>query len=1094
MLFVLIISLTSCNSSSTKDENTKEKSLYTEDATTLFSKIVPDNSGISFTNRIIQTNDFNFSLYEYIYTGSGVAVLDYNNDGWQDLYFVSNFGPNRLYKNNGDLSFTDVTTVTKTEDYQGFSTGVSVLDVNQDGWMDLYVSKAGSLRDHEARRNLLFINQKDGTFTEEAKKWGVDYPGFTTQAYPLDYDHDGDMDLYLVNHRNDFKNASTISGAIQSQIDPLTSDQLYRNDSGKFTNVTNETGLYNKTWGLSAVVSDFNEDGWDDIYVCNDFSEPDVLYINQQNGTFRNTINTSLKHISYNSMGSDFADLNNDLAPDLITVDMLSDNYARSKENMASMNIPLFRNLVKAGYHHAYMANMLHINTGKGTFTETGQMSGVTKTDWSWAPLLADFDNDGLKDIFVTNGVDREYNNQDARAKVKKISDTKTPVSLEAVLNMYPSQPLVNHIYKNNGNLKFEKAMSSWGMDHKTFSYGAAYADLDNDGDLEIITNNLNEPASIYKNNSNNNFISIVLKGAPQNPMALGTEVYVTTENSTQTQRLYLARGYESSVSSVLNFGLGKDAQVKNVQIKWPDGKVSTITNPAKNKRHTVAYNTAENKTIQLPTKKNFKNSVDASEMGLKYTHKENPVDDYNIQLLLPQNQSTKGTGMTKADVNADGLEDFFVGNAAGAPASLYIQKENGTFSESNKNLWNTEAKYEDANALFLDADTDGDQDLYVVSAGYELEEDSPLLQDRLYINDGKGNFTKNTMALPAMLTAGKAVTAADIDGDGDLDIFVGGNVIPKKYPLAPNSYLLINENGTFKDITPNNAGLQKPGMVSDALFTDYDGDNDKDLLLVGEWMAPTIFENTEGSFQKIEVDAFSKKEGWWFSATAADVDKDGDIDYFFGNLGDNNKFKPSEKKPVYIYSKDFDNNGSYDIALSKKNDGKIVPVRGKECSSQQTPYLLEKIKSYKEFASLDMEGIYGEEKLEDAHKLTAYTFNSAFALNNGDGTFTFSPLPNQAQLGPTLSMLVEDFNNDGNLDIMGVGAIYDAEVETVRYDSNYGYVLLGQGNGNFRYTESYAPFVTTDAKDLLQVRVNNTPVFMVASNNGPLEVFSYHP
>jgi enediyne biosynthesis protein E4 len=1079
----------SCTEHSPEEKNT---TLYTENANTLFTKMDGAKTGVTFTNKIQQTNDFNFLNYTYIYTGAGVAVIDYNKDGWQDLYYVSNFGPNILYKNNGDFTFTNVTTASKTEDYQGFSTGVSVIDVNSDGWMDLYVSKAGSLKDTEARRNLLFVNQKDGTFKQEAAKWGLDYPGFTTQAYPLDYDHDGDMDLYLVNHRYDFKNLGVVSGAVQSQIDPLTSDQLYRNDGSTYTNVTAQTGLSNKTWGLSAVISDFNNDGWDDLYVCNDFAEPDVLYINQQNGTFRNYIDIQMNHISYNSMGSDFADLNNDLAQDLMTVDMLSDNYARSKENMASMNIPLFNNLVKVGYHYAYMANMLHINNGDGSFKEAGQMSGVTKTDWSWAPLLADFDNDGLKDIYVTNGVDREYNNQDIKNELKKIEKSREAVSLESVLALFPTEPLVNHMYKNHGDLRFEKSMEPWGLNDKTYSYGAVYADLDNDGDLEIITNNLNSASGIYKNNSNHNFVRVQLEGSSQNPLAMGAKVYVTTKKGTQLQELRLGRGYESSVTSLLNFGLGDISEIEKVEVQWPNGLVSTLNNPKVNTLLQISHSSGIAKTLDHTFEKRLKKPLNNADVALTYEQKENKVDDYGIQLLIPQMQSSKGTGMTKADVNGDGMEDFFVGNAAGAPASLYVQTAEGIFNETNTALWKLEAKFEDANALFFDADADGDQDLYVVSAGYELAEDSPLLQDRLYLNDGRGNFSKNNGALPKMLSSGKSIVAADIDADGDLDLFVGGNVLPKKYPMASHSYLLQNDGGIFTDITPKNTDLMKPGMVSEALFTDYDGDNDKDLLLVGEWMRPTFYKNTSGSFKKVDTPAFENQEGWWFSATEGDMDGDGDMDYFFGNLGKNNKFQPSEKKPLYIYAKDFDNNGSFDVALSKTNEGRLVPVRGKECSSQQNPFLLEKIETYKEFASLDMKGIYGEEELNDAYRLTAHNFGSVYAQNNGDGTFTVKELTAMAQLGPTLSLLVKDFNGDGNMDVMGVGAIYDAEVETIRYDSNLGYVLLGDGNGNFSYATKYEPLIKSDAKDVIELLLKKKSHYIVVNNNGPLEVFSF--
>lgn len=1088
-LTVLLISATSCS-----DTNAERKrdGAYTDSAQTLFTKIQSSQSNVTFTNTIREDLEYNFLNYPYLYTGAGVAVGDVDNDGLDDIFLTANFGANKLYKNKGEFVFEDISKPALVEDVSGFTTGASMMDINGDGWLDIYVCKAGSLKDDNARRNKLYINQQDGTFKEMAKKYGLDDPGYTTQAYQLDYDKDGDLDIYVVNYRYDFKNNIKISSVIQSQIEETTSDQLYRNDGNTFTKVTGEAGVYNKAWGLAGTVGDFNNDGWDDIYVSNDYLEPDILYINQKNGTFKDELKKRFNHISFNSMGADYADLNNDMYPDLITVDMLAENYARSKENMASMSTENFMSMVKVGYHHAYMANMLHVNSGNGKFIETSQMSGVVKTDWSWAPLIADFDNDGLKDIFVSNGVYKDYHNQDFRNQLKAKNEKGESMTLQAVLDMMPAEKLDNYIFKNNGDLTFTKKIKEWGLEDPNFSNGAAYADFDNDGDLDLIVNNINDEIGLYKNNSNQNYVQIQLEGDSNNTLGIGAEVFVKTAKETQHQQLYVARGFESSVAPTLNFGLGENASIEEVIVQWPNGTVSTVKGPKANQRLKVSQTNAVAATTTLKNQERVKKNTDPRALALTYVQLENDVNDYNTQLLLPQKQSSKGTGIAKADVNGDGLEDMFIGNAAGAQAGMFLQQADGTFAESNKNLWKADAKYEDANALFFDADKDGDQDLYVVSAGYELKENDALLQDRLYINDGKGNFSKKTNALPSLRTSGKAIAVADIDGDGDLDLFVGGNVIPGKYPLAPNSYLLQNNNGIFKDITPNNKDLANPGMISEALFTDYDGDSDADLLLVGEWMAPTFFKNDNGVFTKTETEAFKKKEGWWFSAIQKDMDGDGDMDYFFGNMGMNNKFHPSEKKPLFINAKDFDDNGSFDVAMSKISNGKVVPVRGKECSSQQNPFLLEKIGSYKEFASLEFEEIYGKEKLDDAFKLTAHNFKSMYAQNNGDGTFTITELPNMAQLGPTLSFLTKDFNNDGNLDIMGVGAIYDAEVETIRYDSNYGYVLLGDGNGTFEYSKKYDPYVTTDAKDIEEITIKGNPYYVVVSNNAPLEIFTF--
>ena len=1088
-LFTLLTFLIAISCSKERSKNNSQ----TTSVEKLYTKTFSSTSNITFKNKIKHTYEFNFLNYPYIYTGAGVAVGDIDNDGLEDIYFVSNFGPNKLYKNLGDFSFKDITNTSKTEDYQGFSTGVTMLDVNNDGWLDIYVCKAGSLNYKEQRRNLLFVNQKDGSFIEEAKQWGIDDPGPTTQSYSLDYDKDGDLDLYVVNYRHDFKNIRQINRNIQRNIQEVTSDQLYRNDGNHFTKVTSEAKLYNKAWGLSAVISDFNEDGWDDIFVANDFSEPDAMYINQKDGTFKNEINTRLKHITTNSMGSDYADFNNDLKQDLITLDMAPESHIKSKETMVTMSTSNFLKMVEIGYHHQYMVNMLHLNVGNGLYKEIAQLSGVSQTDWSWAPLIADFDNDGLKDLFVTNGVDKEYTNRDVQIKLDKLREKGERMIFEDVINSYPSEKISNYIYQNNGDLSFSNKIIDWGLEDPSFSFGAAYADLDNDGDLDLITNNIEDFAGIYKNNATNNYLQVKLKGSNTNSLGIGAKVYLINQDQSQLRQQKLTRGYKSSVTPIINFGLNNKDIASQVLVQWPDGKTSKLTNVKANQLITIDYSKATNEPLVLNNTTKLKKNTSPSSIGIDYTHRENDFNDYAVQLLLPQKQSTKGTGIATGDVNGDGLEDFFVGNALGASAALYTQNSDGSFNSSNKNLWNKERKYEDANAIFFDSDSDGDQDLYVVSAGYELEEDSPLLQDRLYKNDGKGNFSLSKNAIPKMITSGKSVTSGDYDNDGDLDLFVGGNVIPGKYPLSPKSYLLNNDNGKFTDVTEASTSLSEAGMVSEAIFTDYDNDSDLDIMMVGEWMGPTFYKNTNGVFEKdTDISGLENSEGWYFSVSAGDYDQDGDQDYVLGNLGKNSKFHPSKEKPLYIYAKDFDENGSFDVAMSKIFHGKQVPVRGKECSSEQNPFLLDKIQTYKEFANLDMDNIYGEEELNDAFQLTAHNFETIYTENKGNGSFEIKYLPNEAQMGPTLSFISSDFNNDGKLDIMGIGAIYDAEIETIRYDGNFGYVLLGDGNGEFSYTKKYDPLIDKDAKDLKQISINGKIHYLVVSNNQPMDVFTY--
>ena len=1083
--------LTACS------EPQKERSLshLTDESTTLFTKIPAVQSGITFENKVEDSYELNFLNFPYIYTGSGVAIGDIDNDGLEDIFLASNFGSDKLYKNKGNLKFDDISMTAGISRKPGYSSGVSMIDVNNDGWLDIYVCRGASLQDDEARKNLLWINQQDGTFKEQSREYGLDDPAYSTQAYPLDYDKDGDLDIYLVNYRNDFTNNTKVRYDIQTNIDQLTSDHLYRNDGGKFTKVTAEADLYSKAWGLAAVIGDFNNDSWPDIYVANDFLEPDFLFINQQDGTFANEILDRFKHISFNSMGADYADLNNDLLPDLITLDMAAENYARSKENMASMSTENFMNLVQIGYHHAYMANMLQYNQGNGQFKETGQLSGITKTDWSWAPLLADLNNDGLKDIFVTNGVMKDHGNQDFRRLLAEKNAAGESMSLESVVAMMPAEKLDNYVFQNNGDLTFSKAIEEWGLEDPTFSNGAAYADLDNDGDLDLVISNINDQIGLYRNNAYANYLQVELQGSSDNPFGIGAEVIVQTAADKQHQQLYLARGFESSVSRVLQFGLGDGSQVDQVTVKWPDGRVSQVSQPGLNQRLVINHNTAKSADDPYSANTNLAVVSTGESKGIDFSQQENDFDDYALQLLLPQKQSTKGGSISKADVNNDGLEDFFVGNATGAAAALFVQTSNGQFKRSNQALWEREAAYEDAGSSFLDADGDGDMDLYVVSAGYELGVGSPLLQDRLYLNDGRGNFRLASNALPTMLTSGKVVVAGDYDQDGDTDLFVGGNVVPGQYPVAPESYLLQNEGGRFSNALNPDMELSRYGMISDAVFTDYDQDNDLDLLIVGEWMAPTFFENDQGGFTRSEnLTGLDNSNGWWFSVTAADMDQDGDQDYILGNLGMNNKFHPSPTKPLSIHAKDFDDNGSFDVAMSKISDGKIVPIRGKECSSQQNPYLLDKVKTYKEFASLEFADIYGEEVISEALVLEVHGFKSVYLENLGGGQFSIKPLDNKAQTGPTLGTEVADIDGDGNMDILGIGAIYDAEVETIRYDANYGYVLLGDGQGNFKPASEYRPLIAKDSKDLCAISIAGRSSYLVLSSNSTMDIVTFNP
>lgn len=1036
----------------------------------MFTTIPSSHSNITFKNIVEETPDFNFLNYSYIYNGGGVAVGDINNDGLEDIYFTSNQNSNALYLNKGNFVFEDITKSSGVQDDNGWSTGVTMIDINNDGWLDIYVCKSASIKNRNARQNKLFINQKNNKFKEQALEYGLKENGFSTQAYFFDYDKDGDLDMYLVNHSLEVKLQTLLSPSLQTRINKDDLDRLFRNDNGKYVDVSKQAGIQKVAWGLSASIGDFNNDNWPDIYVANDFLEPDFLWINNQDGTFTDEVLTRFKHISNNSMGSDFADINNDLKPDLVVLDMSAADRKRGKENMASMDIAKFNRMVNRGWHHQYMANMLQLNTGNGLYSEIGQFSGIAKTDWSWAPLVADFNNDGFNDLFVTNGIERDIANQDFRQKMKqKLSTYDKEKNLETALQLIPSAKLENYMFLNNKDATFKDVSLAFGFDAKINSNGAAYADFDNDGDLDLVLNNQSDEASIYRNNNTSNYLKVSLEGSKTNRNAIGAKVLVFANGMRQVKDMYVTRGYQSSVTNNLIFGLNELKLVDSLKVIWNDGKETTLTNIKANQNIKLSYNDAKNSHKVKKENESIFETVLASNLGVDYKHKPVKFNDYNLQVLLPQKQSTIDAAIVVADINNDGLEDFFIGNTAGFSAEMYLQNNSGKFKLSNQPIFEKDKAYNDNNALFFDADNDGDVDLYVASGNYSLPEKDKLQQDRLYINNGKGKFSKGR--LPKMLNVTKAITADDFDNDGDVDLFVGGRVVPGKYPKAPESYLLENRNGTFINATNKRAkALKNLGLVNEAVFSDYDGDGDNDLIAVGEWMPVTFFNNDNGIFKKVELPSDSKT-GWYQTIKAIDFDNDGDQDYFVGNIGENNKFHPSEKKPLHIYANYFDDNDSYDFALSKTYDDDIFPIRGKECSTEQTPFLKDKIATYKAFANSNIFDVYGKENIENALHLSATTFSSYYTENEGDGNFQFHRLPHRAQFGPTLDFEFLDVNKDEKPEVIGVGAIHDAEVETIRYDASQGYILKSGGSSEFKSLEQ--TISNKETKAIEQIRIN---------------------
>ncbi len=1083
ILIAIIFLFNSCETNETKttDQGKKEK---TEN---YFSLIPSSQSGINFSNTIQENDDFNFLSYPYIYNGGGVAIGDINNDGLDDVFLSSNQGKNHLYLNKGNFKFENISSSAGVEDPNGWTTGVSMIDINNDGWLDIYICKSGPFPNDDDRRNKLFINNKNNTFTDQAATYKLNDPGYSTQAYFFDYDKDEDLDMYLVNHRIDFKNNTKINSQIQRQISPLSSDKLYINNGNSFSDFS--PNGFNKTWGLSAAIADFNGDDWLDIYVCNDFLEPDQLFINNKKGNFDNQVLSMMDHICFYSMGSDVADINNDQKMDLCVLDMIPSDHGRSKRNMKFMDVNKFNTMTQIGYHHQYMSNVLQLNRGNSTFSEIGQLSGISKTDWSWACLFADFDNDGYKDLFVTNGIRRDMTEVDFKTRVQEKHAEKGGLTLTDVLNMATSEKLNNHLFINQKNTTFKDKTLSWGLNQKSFSNGTAYSDLDNDGDLDLVVNNIDDPAFIYQNNSTHNFISLELDGGTKNKNGLGSTIELYYADEKQYHQHFLNRGFQSSVSPVLSFGIGNHGSIDSIKIIWQNGQQQIIAQPKINSKLKLDIKNAGAPTATPPIISSLQKIN--NNPPFQFNHQENQYNDFDKEILLPQKQSTLGPQTCVGDINNDGLEDIFISGAQGIPAQMLIQQSNSTFTNSNDGIWNNDKNYEDTGCLFIDIDNDKDLDLYVVSGGNEVPKNSPLLQDRLYINNGSGAFSKNNNNLPPISSSGFSITSGDYDNDGDYDIFVGGRVSPGEYPLAPQSYLLENKNGAFKNVTKNIApDLEKIGIVTDAIFSDYDNDNDLDLIVVGEWFSPKVFINNNGTFEKNNL-SDQLSEGWWYTIESGDFNNDNLPDYFIGNLGENNKFKVKKDKSLHLFADDFDQTGNIDIVLANESGHQLLPVRGRECSSQQMPFIAQKFPDFKSFSEADLNKIYSDEKLKSAQHLTVNDFKTTVLLNQGNGNFSKVELPIVAQYGPTLSAILMDVNKDGYTDIIGAGSIYEAEPETVRYDGSKGYILINDKNGKFITTDEYNLLLQGNIKDLKCIKMNGKNIIAGFPNSGAAQFYN---
>ncbi|WP_418603494.1 VCBS repeat-containing protein [Hwangdonia sp.] len=1094
---LVIVFLSMFNFSCKKDSN-KETRQKEAPHLTLFSELPAHESGVNFINDIPESSAMNSMVYEYFYNGGGVAVGDINNDGLPDIYFTSNLKDNKLYLNKGDFKFEDVTDKAKVKGSFGWTTGVTMVDINADGWLDIYVCKSGKGK-AKNRQNELFINNKNGTFTESATQYGLNFSGYSTQASFFDFDKDGDLDMFLLNHNVSPINTNNPEN-FKNKEDEFVGDKLYRNDNGKFVDISKQAGIIGNPlgFGLGVSVGDLNQDGWPDIYVANDYIEHDYLYYKNGDGTFTESLKSSVKHIPNFSMGTDIADFNNDGLLDIMSLDMVAEDNYGIKTSMSGMNPEIFNHAVNNGFHYQYMFNALQMNLGDQNFSEIAQLSGVSNTDWSWSPLFADFDNDGHKDLFVSNGLKRDFRNNDFRNhKLKRLEEAqknneKMAAVIEELVKQTPQRKTRNYFFKNNGDLTFNKTSADWGITNATFSNGAAYADLDNDGDLDLVVNNIDEPATILKNNSNKNYLQFQFKGNPKNPFGIGVRVEAKTKSGTQYLENYPTRGYQSAVEPMLHFGLNQLKSVESITVIWPDNKFQTLKDVSANQRLTINYNDAKplGKFNKAPNTTLFTDVT--NRLKLKHKHIENDHNDFINESLLPHKMSQFGPAVVVADINNDGLDDFYIGGSKGHSGTLYIQNKDEMFSVSNAETWDIDKSYEDVNAIFFDADNDGDLDLYVVSGGNEWQANSSMYQDRLYINTN-GNFKKSNTNLPKMYSSGSCVKPFDFDKDGDLDLFIGSRLKAQTYPFSDTSYLLENDNGKFKDVTQQKAPkLSNIGMVTDAIWTDFDNDNQTDLIVVGEWMEISFFKNENGNFIRQE-NMLPNSSGWWNSIKGADFDNDGDTDYIVGNLGLNYKYKASVKEPFEVFSTDFDDNGTNDIVLGYYNNQDLFPLRGRECSSNQMPFIKKKFPTYNDFGSAKLIDVYGKEKLEEALHLKASTFASVYLENLGNGQFNTMALPNQAQVSSINDILIDDFNNDGLKDILVAGNMYQSEIETTRNDASYGLLLINNGKNHFKPISALESGIAIKGmvKDLSTIQQKNTKSILVTINNDALVVYN---
>ena len=1096
--FVLIFLLSSCHF---------DKSEYGFN-NKLFEPIKSENSGITFSNDIKEDHKNFFLKFNYLYDGAGVAVGDINNDGLPDIYFTGNQVPNKLFLNLGNFQFQDITKSANVsgEDAGGWSNGVVMVDINNDNLLDIYVSKGGWKDTVEERKNVLFINQGNLTFKEKAKDYGLDESGYSIQSSFFDMDNDGDLDVYITNRPETFFISIPEILANKKNPDPNTRDKLFINEKGVYREAGEEAGITNNFgYGLSIATADINQDNFTDIFVANDFTENDYIYINQGDATFRESIDKTLNHTSFFSMGTDMVDINNDGLEDILITEMKPNNFYRAKLTMPMIQESTYKNMIENGFHHQYMHNMLQLNTGNGFFSEISQLAGIAKTGWSWTVLGSDFNNDSFRDVFITNGLKRDINNRDAEMDARRFVQQNgnqftsekylTRSYAKQLIELYPTNKLANYIFENNGDLTFGDKTAGWGLTQESISHGAAVADFNKDGALDLVVNNMDGDAFLYKNKANeihdHNYLRIRLEGPPKNTYGLGGKIHIKYGEKEQFYQMKITRGYLSSSEPIAHFGLGIVSSIDTVMVTWPDGKQNVINHSDVNQTLKIQYSSSKKSSShQSDTNFIFSEMTDKW-FHTPYVHQENELENNTQQFLLPHGFSQNGPFLTTGDVNNDGLDDFYIGGASGYSGQLFIQKPNKKFEKKNIAAFENDRDYEDMESILFDANGDEHLDLYVVSGGNEFSKSSKMYQDRLYLNLGNGDFIRTK--LPEITTSGSTVVPADYDDDGDMDLFVGGRLVPNAYPFPAKSYLLENKEGVFVDITDKTApGFSELGLVTSAVWSNIDGKKGLELIVAGEWMPIKVYKFENGEFNDISSSLnLHKTEGWWNKIVASDLNNDGRQELIAGNLGLNYKFDASTEEPFHVFADDFNSDGIIDVILANNYDNKLLPVRNIRSLDKQLPGLSYQFPTFRDFSESSLKDIFGT-KLDKALHYKAHTFASEIFTNSEYG-FEVQKLPSEAQFSTINGISVFDYNKDGFNDLLIAGNKFDTFFKTTRSDASIGLLLKGNSDETFHpipYNES-GIFVPFDVKSISPINLGNERFgLLIASNQHELKLY----